>query len=63
VSALAHKYGKRPQFVFAGFMAIIGTGVCIGSGENYHTLLAGRLVQGFGTTAFESLSVAVLGDL
>ncbi|KAB2578001.1 putative MFS-type transporter [Lasiodiplodia theobromae] len=63
VSALARKYGKRPQFIFAAVMGVIGTGVCIAAHENYHTLLAGRLIQGFGTTAFESLSVAMLGDI
>ena len=63
VSALARKYGKRPQFVFAGIMAVIGTIICVGAGTRYNVLMAGRVVQGFGTTAFESLSVAVLGDM
>lgn len=63
VSALARKYGKRPQFVFAGVMGIIGTAVCISANTDYDKLMAGRLLQGFGTTAFESLSVAVIGDL
>ncbi|OJD32196.1 major facilitator superfamily [Diplodia corticola] len=63
VSALARKYGKRPQFVFAAVMGVVGTAVCIAAHEDYGTLLAGRLVQGFGTTAFESLSVAMLGDM
>ncbi|KFY24083.1 hypothetical protein V491_02292, partial [Pseudogymnoascus sp. VKM F-3775] len=63
VSALARKYGKRPQFIFSAIMGIIGTSVCIGSGDSYKILLAGRLIQGLGTTAFESLSLAVLGDL
>ena len=44
-------------------MAVIGTAICVGSGSRYKTLLAGRLVQGFGTTAYESLSVATIGDL
>ncbi|KAL1640448.1 hypothetical protein SLS58_006946 [Diplodia intermedia] len=63
VSALARKYGKRPQFVFAAVMGVIGTGICIAAHEDYNILLAGRLIQGFGTTAFESLSVAMLGDM
>jgi MFS family permease len=63
VSALARKFGKRPQFIFAAIMAIIGTSICIASGDSYNTLLSGRLIQGFGTTAFESLSMAVIGDL
>lgn len=44
-------------------MGIIGTAICVGSGLNYNVLLAGRLIQGFGTTALESLSVALIGDL
>ncbi|KAH7026872.1 major facilitator superfamily domain-containing protein [Macrophomina phaseolina] len=63
VSALARKYGKRPQFIFAAVMGVIGTGICIAAHEDYDALLAGRLVQGLGTTAFESLSVAFLGDI
>lgn len=63
VSALARKYGKRPQFIFAAIMGVIGTGICIAAHEDYDTLLAGRLIQGLGTTAFESLSVALLGDI
>ena len=44
-------------------MAVIGTSVCIGAHDNYNMLLAGRLLQGFGTTAFESLSFSALGDI
>ncbi|KAK0105303.1 hypothetical protein ONS96_004699 [Cadophora gregata f. sp. sojae] len=63
VSALAHKYGKRPQFLLASLMGVIGTVICIASGQNYNVLLAGRIIQGFGSTAYESLSIAVIGDL
>ncbi|KKY20767.1 putative mfs transporter [Phaeomoniella chlamydospora] len=63
VCALATKYGKRPQFVFASIMAVIGTAICVGARDKYDMLFAGRLIQGFGTTAFESLSVAALGDI
>lgn len=43
----------------------IGTIICIaGSQEiNYRTLLAGRMVQGLGSTAWESLSLAAIGDM
>jgi MFS family permease len=44
-------------------MGVIGTASCVGSGDSYNLLLTGRLIQGFGTTAFESLSVAVIGDM
>ncbi|KAH7146095.1 major facilitator superfamily domain-containing protein [Dactylonectria macrodidyma] len=63
VSALAHKFGKRPQFLFASAMGIIGGIACVVCGDSYNGLLAGRLLQGFGTTAYESLSLSVLGDI
>jgi MFS family permease len=69
VSVLAQKYGKRPQFLFAAFFGVIGTGICIGGFDqpslkkSYHVILAGRIVQGIGTTAYESLSVAAIGDM
>ncbi|KAG8159913.1 hypothetical protein KVR01_010550 [Diaporthe batatas] len=65
VSVLAQKYGKRPQFLFAATTGTLGTIICIvGSQQNnYHTLLAGRLVQGLGVTAWESLSLAAVGDM
>ncbi|KAJ5971319.1 Major facilitator superfamily domain general substrate transporter [Penicillium vulpinum] len=62
-SAFARKYGKRPQYLFGCTMALIGIIICVASGSNYSTLLAGRLIQGFGTTAFESLSLAAIGDI
>ncbi|OCL10794.1 MFS general substrate transporter, partial [Glonium stellatum] len=62
VSVLAQKYGKRPQFLFAATVGLIGTVVCIGGRSNYKTLLAGRIIQGLGATAFESLSQAAIGD-
>ncbi|KAJ5418079.1 Major facilitator superfamily domain general substrate transporter [Penicillium crustosum] len=62
-SALAHKYGKRPQFIFAAIMGFIGTLVCCTTTNNYSVLLAGRIIQGFGSAVFESLTVAVMGDM
>ena len=44
-------------------MGMIGTAICCASGKSYNSFLAGRLVQAFGTTAFESLSLAAVGDL
>jgi hypothetical protein len=62
VSVLSRLYGKRPQFVFASFMCLLGT--IIGAvAQDYNTLLAGRLIQGFGACAYESLLVAIVGDL
>lgn len=65
VSVLAQKYGKRPQFLFAAVTGTIGTIICIIGSQryNYNTLLAGRMVQGLGTTAWESLSLSAIGDL
>ena len=66
---LAEKYGKRPQFVFASLLGAIGTGICIAGFDqsslhkSYEVLLAGRMVQGLGTTAYESLAVAAVGDM
>ncbi|KAL8415463.1 hypothetical protein RB596_006177 [Gaeumannomyces avenae] len=65
VSVLAQKYGKRPQFLFAAVMGCVGTAICIAGARelDYHLLLGGRMVQGLGMTAWESLSVAAVGDL
>lgn len=65
VSVLAQKYGKRPQFLFASATGTLGTVICIiGSQQShYQTLLAGRMIQGLGVTAWESLSLAAMGDM
>lgn len=63
VSVLAQKYGKRPQYLFAAVMGVIGTVICIAGKHNFDTLMAGRVIQGFGATAFESLSLATVGDI
>jgi len=43
-------------------MAIIG--IAVGQGaKDYHTLLAARILQGFSTSAFESLLIAAVGDM
>lgn len=62
VCAISRKYGKRPVFLFSGMMGIIGTiiGACA---NDYHLLLVGRIVQGFATSAFESIVVTVIGDM
>lgn len=44
-------------------MGVVGTIVCIAGRSNYNTLMAGRVIQGFGATAFESLSLATVGDI
>lgn len=62
MSAFSRKYGKRPVFIVSTLFDIIGTAV----GEakiSYKYLLAARIIQGFSTSAFESLIVATVGDL
>lgn len=62
VCALSRKYGKRPVFIASTLFDIIGT--AIGEAKiSYKYLLAARVVQGFSTSAFESLIVAVVGDM
>lgn len=62
VSVLSRLYGKRPQFVFASFMCLLGTIIgCVA--QDYNTLLAGRMIQGLGACAYESLLIAIVGDL
>lgn len=62
VAAFATKFGKRPVFLFSTAICIIGT--AIGEARiDYNHLLAARIVQGFATSAFESLIVSSVGDL
>lgn len=62
VSAFSRKYGKRPVFLVSTLFDIIGT--AIGEAKiSYNYLLAARIVQGFSTSAFESLIVATVGDI
>lgn len=62
VSAFSRKYGKRPVFLVSTLLDIIGT--AIGEAKiDYKYLLAARIVQGFSTSAFESLIVATVGDI
>lgn len=62
VSAASRKYGKRPMFLFASAVPLIGT--IVGSfAEGYNKLLTARIIQGFGAAAYESLIFAVIGDM
>jgi MFS family permease len=62
VCAFSRKWGKRPVFLWSTIMMIIGTAVGQAA-KDYKTLLAGRVIQGFSTSAFESLIVAAVGDI
>lgn len=44
-------------------MGMVGTIVCCTTTYSYRVLLAGRIIQGIGSSVFESLSMAVIGDL
>ncbi|KAK5390267.1 hypothetical protein LTS13_000348 [Exophiala xenobiotica] len=62
VCAFSRRYGKRPVFIVSTLFCIVGTAI----GEvkvSYKYLLAARIVQGFSTSAFESLIISVVGDL
>lgn len=62
VCAFSRKFGKRPVFLVSTLLDIIGT--AIGQSKiSYEYLLAARIVQGFSTSAFESLIVATIGDM
>ena len=62
VAAFSRKYGKRLVFLVSTLLDIIGN--AIGEAKiSYNYLLAARIVQGFSTSAFESLIVATVGDL
>lgn len=60
--ALSRRYGKRPCFLASTLFDIIGTAVGE-AGVSYEYLLAARIIQGFSTSAYESLIVAAVGDL
>jgi len=62
VAAFGRKYGKRPVFLVSALFDIVGT--AIGESKvSYKYLLAARIVQGFSTSAFESLIIATVGDI
>ncbi|KAK5054415.1 hypothetical protein LTR84_001305 [Exophiala bonariae] len=62
VSALSRKWGKRPVFVFSALFGLIGS--IVGSvATSYSTLMGARVIQGFSTAAYESLTIALVGDL
>jgi MFS family permease len=62
ICALSRKYGKRPCFLASTLFDIVGT--AIGEAKiSYKYLLAARIIQGFSTSAFESLIVATIGDM
>ncbi|GAM89316.1 hypothetical protein ANO11243_073530 [Dothideomycetidae sp. 11243] len=62
ICAFSRKYGKRPVFLASTLFDIIGT--ALGEAKvSYKYLLAARVIQGMATSAFESLTVAAIGDM
>ncbi len=62
VSAACVKYGKRGTFLVSMAFLIAGGIVCASS-KGYNSLLGGRILQGFGSTAFESVTFSLVGDM
>ncbi|RFU27083.1 hypothetical protein B7463_g9248, partial [Scytalidium lignicola] len=62
INCLSRRYGKRPAFLISSLFDIIGTAICE-SAVTYKYLLAGRIVMGFATSAYESLIVSAVGDM
>lgn len=62
ISGLSIKYGKRPVFLFSSTIVVIGSIVGCFS-QTYKTLVAARVIQGFGIAAYESLTFSVVSDL
>lgn len=63
-SAAAHKYGKRPCFLFSALMALIGhiVGATIGV-RSYQGLVAAKVLEGFSAAPYEALIYAMVSDL
>ena len=61
-SALGRKYGKRPMYVFSSLIGTVGV-IVSETASGYNTLLAGRVLQGIGIAAYESLAVSSIGDI
>lgn len=62
VCALSRRYGKRPVFLASSLFGLIGS--IVGSASNtFEGLQASRIIQGFSTSAFESLVAVAVGDL
>lgn len=62
VSALAHKYGKRPLYVIGSILSLIGCVIGM-IAQNYNTLVATRIIQGLGLPSYEALIFSSITDL
>lgn len=62
VSALSHKYGKRPWFLLSVIFLLAGSIWCA-LATSYQSMIGGRMIQGLGTAIFESVTFTLIGDL
>jgi MFS family permease len=60
--AASRRWGKRPCFILSTLFNIVGTAVGE-SKASFNCLLAARIIQGFSTSAFESLIISAVGDM
>ncbi|KAK9471569.1 major facilitator superfamily domain-containing protein [Dipodascopsis tothii] len=62
VTAFALKFGKRPMFLFAVFIAGMGM---VGSAlsKNYTSLIATRVIQGIGCAPMEATIFSIVNDM
>lgn len=62
VCACSRKWGKRPCLLVSSLFALVGS--IVGSATNsYDGLLAARIIQGASVSAYESIVIALIGDL
>ncbi|KAL1987647.1 hypothetical protein VTN96DRAFT_2888 [Rasamsonia emersonii] len=59
----ARVWGKRHLFLLGNLLMVISCAWAGGSGQNYHSMLAARVFQGFALAPFEALVNACVGDL
>ncbi|MEV7629366.1 MDR family MFS transporter [Actinoplanes sp. NPDC089786] len=59
---LSDIYGRRPFFLFAIGIFIVGSMLC-GLSENMYQLAAFRAIQGIGAGGLMSLALAIIGDI
>src|SRR5512132_3347378 len=59
---LSDIYGRRPYFLFAIGIFIVGSMLC-GLSQNMYELAAFRAIQGIGAGGLMSLALAIIGDI
>lgn len=61
-NATAHKYGKRPVFLFGSIICLVAD--IVGSAlPTYRGILISRILQGFSIAPYESLVFTLISDL